>query len=62
MQFFSVEVLCQPGVDPEAMRNAVCPFCETPMSVIYTATEIDMEEVTGDPDVAAVRRAIERSA
>jgi formate dehydrogenase maturation protein FdhE len=58
VQFFSVEVLSKAGTDGDAMRTAVCPFCETPLSIVFAATEIDMEEVADDPDVAAIRRAL----
>lgn len=61
VQFFAVEVLSKPGTNPNVMRNAKCPFCGSAMTVFHTATEIDMEEVTDDPDLNAIQASIARA-
>lgn len=63
VMLFSFEVLCRPGTVEEFGRE--CPACKGPVHPYAVATEIDMEEVTDDPDLdaikASVRRALDRS-
>jgi hypothetical protein len=61
VQFFSVESLCRPESDTDAMRHAECPVCHERLSVVYTATELDIEEITPEPDVEKIRQAIARA-
>ena len=60
VMLFSVEVLCRPNT--AALIGTDCPCCQTQVGLGALATEIDMEEVTDDPDVAAVMRSINRFA
>lgn len=54
--FFSVAVLCRPGTDADIGRS--CPCCERVLGPSFDATEIDMEEVTADPDVETIKSAL----
>jgi hypothetical protein len=58
MMLFSVEVLSRPNTTEEIGRN--CPICETPISVAFWATELDIEEVTPEPDPDEILRRIRR--
>ncbi len=58
IQFFSVEVLCRPG--RAEVIGETCPMCETPLSIVATITELDMEEVGPEPDIELIRQAIAR--
>jgi hypothetical protein len=59
IMLFSVEVLCKAPEDgAERSIHPKCLACGRPQSIVYTATEIDMEEITPDPDIEALTRAV----
>jgi hypothetical protein len=56
VMLFSVNVLSRPNTTDEIARN--CPICKTPSSLAFLATELDMEEVTPEPDPEKMMRRI----
>ncbi len=35
-------------------------MCETPLTIVSTITEMDMEEVRPEPDIELIRQSIDR--
>ena len=59
VMLFSVEVLCRPNTAVEFGRR--CPSCASACTLVSTLTEIDMEEVTDDPDIDAINASVQRA-
>jgi hypothetical protein len=53
---FSVEILCRPGTAEEVGNK--CPSCHRPLGIVSLATELDMEEIGPEPDVALITATI----
>jgi hypothetical protein len=60
VSFYSVEVICLPRTATNL--GLTCPSCGEDQAPVFTATEIDMEEVNAEPvDVDAIRRSIQNA-
>ena len=60
VQFYSVEILCQPG-SPDLI-GPHCPACHEPQGVSAMCSELDQPEVGPPIDEEAVMRCINRFA
>ncbi len=56
---FSVEILCRPGGTAEEIGNE-CPSCRRALGIVSLATELDMEEIGPEPDVALITATISK--